>query len=108
MFNEKSLEVIFKRLLLEHSFQFPLTWAWIGANGGVLAGRFEWSVGKGLETIILSGKPKTLRYPVNAMIVDRRGVAAHILFKGPEEISKATLCRADEPSIPWPKDSPKA
>jgi len=93
----KSIKESFKKILTEYNFQFPLSWVWIGVNGAFLTGRFELSKGDlKLKSIHLSGRAQKLRPPVNAMVVDARGYAVHILFKSFGEVSKITYCHVDE------------
>jgi hypothetical protein len=113
MFTKESIHEIFKKILIEYKFQLPISWVWIGVNGALLTGRIEmsrWS--KEFRSVTLSGNPKKLRYPVNVMLVDARGEAAHVLFKGTGEADEINRCRVDEPppAIPpgWPTGCGKA
>lgn len=56
----------------------------MGMNGALFAGRSELSMQKEIRTIILTGKAKKLKFPINMMLVDRTGKAAHVLFKKPD------------------------
>ncbi len=109
---EESLHDIFKRVLIEYNFQYPMTWTWIGINGRAVTGRFERKKDGGLKTIMLNGKPKTLRFPVNAMLVDATGQAVHILFKSSMQLGEMNRCKVDEPppAVPpfWPGGIGKA
>lgn len=98
MFKGETLQKIFKMIFLEYNFQVPISWVWIGVNGAFFTGRIELSKsGKEAKSIILSGKAKKLRFPINVMLVDSKGEAAHILFKGPGEDDVLTRCRVDGP-----------
>ena len=108
MFTKESMQKIFKKILIDYNFQPPISWVWIGVNGAFMTGRIEFSKGsKEFKSILLSGKPKKLRFPVNVMLVDSRGEAAHVLFKGTGEAKdEVNRCRVDEPPgliSNWPK-----
>ncbi len=96
MFTEENLKKIFLTILFDFYFQFPISWVWIGVNGAFLTGRFELSKTKEFKSIVLSGKAKKLRFPINAMLVDAKGEAAHVLLKRSGEVDKVTRCRVDE------------
>jgi hypothetical protein len=97
MFTEESLRKIFETILIKYNFQFPISWVWIGINGAFLTGRFEFSKNEKFKSIILNGKAKKLRFPINAMLVDARGEAAHVLLKRFGEVDMVTRCKIDDP-----------
>jgi hypothetical protein len=98
MFKSDSFRKILEEIFFKHGFQLPVAWVWAGVNGAFVTGKIEFSKrDKKITFIILSGKPKKIRLPVNMMLIDARGCAAHILVKGPGEISKVTRCPVDEP-----------
>ncbi len=84
MFKLEQFKMIGDEIFLKHHFEFPVTWVMVGVNGALFAGRSELSIQKEVRTIILTGKAKKLRFPVNMMLVDRTGKAAHVLFKKPD------------------------
>jgi hypothetical protein len=97
MFTKESVQRAFEIILLEYNFQFPISWVWIGINGTFLTGRFELSKsGEKLKTTVLSGKVRKIRFPVNIMLVDGGGKAAHILLNS-AEFGEVTRCSVDEP-----------
>ena len=114
MFTKESIHTIFKTILEEYKFQLPIAWVWIGANGEFLTGRIEISKGsKEPRSVTLSGKAEKLKYPVNIMLVDARGEAAHVLNMGPGQgHDEITRCGVDEPSpatpAGWPTGMGKA
>jgi len=107
MLTKESLQKIFKKILIDYNFQLPVSWVWIGVNGAFMTGRIEFSeASKEFKSILLSGKPRKLRFPVNVMFVDARGEAAHVLFKGTGGADEVNHCRFEEPPGPisnWPK-----
>jgi hypothetical protein len=106
---QEGIQKIFKMILVDYKFELPVSWVWIGVNGAFLTGRIEFSKrDKELKSIILSGKAKKLRFPVNVMLVDAKGDAAHVLFRGSGEVDKVTRCRVDEPSPVGPPNWAKA
>ena len=114
MFTKESVRTVFKTILDDYKFQLPIAWVWIGANGEFLTGRIEISKGsKELRSVILSGSPEKLKFPVNVMLVDARGEAAHVLNMGPGQgHDEITRCGVDEPppAAPpgWPTGVGKA
>ncbi len=109
MFTEESLKKVFLTILIDFNFQFPISWVWIGVNGAFLTGRFEFSKNeKKFKSIILNGKAKKLRFPVNAMPVDARGEAVHVFFKRFGEVNKVARCRVDDPPPIGPLNWPEA
>lgn len=103
---EESIQGIFHKVLIDYGFKLPIAWVWIGVNGAFLTGKIE-SVKSGMRNVIIKGKSNKLRFPVNAMLVDSEGKAAHVLFKGPGQVDKVNRLRVDEsPPIPplnWPR-----
>jgi hypothetical protein len=81
MFPEESFRKIFQTILVDHNFKFPIHYVMIGINGAFLNGRFELAPAKKFSSILLNGKAKNLRFPINTMFVDSKGDAAHVLFK---------------------------
>jgi hypothetical protein len=81
MFTEQQFQRITEEILVNHRFEFPITWTMIGINGYVFAGKWEVTILKKFNNVILHGQPKRLRFPINMMLVDRTGKAAHVLFK---------------------------
>jgi hypothetical protein len=110
---EESIRELFKKILIEFTFQLPISWVWVGQNGGFMTGRIEVSkLTKEPRSVILSGNPKKLKFPVNIMLVDARGDAAHVLLKESGEIDGVNRLRVDEPppEVPprWPISFGKA
>jgi len=107
MFTKESMQKIFKKILIDYNFQSPISWVWVGVNGAFMTGRIEFLEGsKEFKSILLSGKPNKLRFPVNVMLVDSRGEAAHILFKGTGGADEVNRCCVDEPQRAAPSDWP--
>jgi hypothetical protein len=108
MFN---FDKAFKTILIDYNFQPPIAWVWVGRNGAFLFGKIIWE-GKEYKSVTLGGKPKKLRFPVNVMLVDAKGMAAHLLLKETGEIDGANRCRVEEPppaiSPNWPNGCGKA
>ena len=108
MFTQESVQRALEIILIDYNFQFPIHWVWVGINGAFLIGRFEiQKSGEKLKSILLTGKPKKLRFPVNIMLVDARGEAAHILLHS-DNFGKVIRCRVDEPSPIAPLNWPRA
>lgn len=113
MYTRESFHKVFDKIFLDYNFQFPLSWVWISVNGAFLTGRFERSNSdKKFESILLTGKVKKIIFPINAMIVDANGAAAHVLLKKNGEIGEVTRCRSDQPMpatpLGWPIGCGKA
>jgi hypothetical protein len=92
MFPEENLRKVFEIIILEHGFEFPLSWVMVGINGTFLTGRFEILIIGKVKSTIINGKANKLRFPINCMIVDRRGKAAHIVFSRTDEAGEITPC----------------
>lgn len=111
MFKKEGFEKAFKTILVDYNFQPPIAWVWIGVNGAFMTGKIIWE-GKEFKSITLSGKPKKLRLPVNVMLVDAKGMAAHLLLKKTGEVDGVNRCRVDEPPpaapLNWPTGCGKA
>ena len=99
---EESLQKIFKTIFIDYNFQFPLSWTWIGINGAIVTGRYELKKDGGVRGVVLNGKPKSVEFPINALVVDGRGQAVHILFKDSMEFGDLSPCRVDEPAPATP------
>jgi hypothetical protein len=65
-------------------FTPPITWTLVGGNGEIFAGRWEFSISGGLRSVTLTGDIEKLEFPVNIMLIDRTGKAAHLLFRIPD------------------------
>jgi hypothetical protein len=107
MVRRESIQKIFRMILIDYNFELPITWVWIGVNGAFLTGRIErsrWS--EELGSVVLSGNPKKIRFPVNAMLVDAKGQAAHVLFKETGEVDGVNRLRVDEPKPAVPPSPP--
>jgi hypothetical protein len=113
MFPEEAFKKIVEMIFIDYKFEFPITFAMVGMKG-FLVWKFELAMAIGelkttakFESTVLAGKAKSLRFPINMMIVDSRGEAIHILFKAPSEINKVTRCQVEQPPptdpINWPK-----
>jgi hypothetical protein len=110
------IENIVGMIFLEHKFEFPITVVMIGIRGYLVA-KWELATASGknkvtakFENIVVAGKAKDLRFPINTMLVDSTGKAAHFCIKRPNEIGSLTFLpiESEVPSIPWPKNWPKA
>lgn len=104
MFPEEGFKKIVEMILIDHQFEFPITFVMIGVNGSILAARFEMAKGE-FKTNILTGKPKHLRFPINTMFVDAKGKAAHVCFERSGQYGNLTRClgQPEMPPIGWPK-----
>lgn len=103
--------------LFEHNFEFPVILVMIGVNGAYLAAKFELSsVGGKLTTTtefkqtVLTGEAKNLRFPINTMFVDAKGMAAHVCAKTPDKWGELTFFpgESDVPPATWEKSLPNA
>jgi len=76
------------RQLLKAGFELPIHFAAVGVNGSVVAGSFHrLPGGHGLDCQITAQTmgPEGLKAPVNIMYVDRRGEAALVVLRPPQE-----------------------
>ncbi len=113
MFKPEQLVGVFKEIVLEHKFEFPIHWVMVGAGGVFLTGKLTFSILRlKLDFSILSGRAKDLRFPINMMLVDKTGKAAHVLFKRAGEAHELNRLGVDEPPPevppPWPSGVGKA
>jgi hypothetical protein len=96
--------------LFEHDFKYPLTVVMVGVRG-YLVTKFELSEGTNSATFkntVLAGKAKDLRFPINMMIVDINGRAAHVCVKTKDELGAVSFFPGEPPAPPiapitWPK-----
>jgi len=89
--DEEQIQRLFREMVLNRGFEFPIHWTMIGFGGGSASGRIEISVIQGgpaaeatCKIIILSGKPGNLRFPINLVFVDKTGKAAFASFTRPD------------------------
>jgi hypothetical protein len=97
MWPEEGIKKAFETMVFKHEFECPLSVAMIGVNGAFLTARFKMSMVDGFQSIVLDGKASKLRFPINCLIVDQKGKAAHIAFSmiGEEkEVSEVIICFA--------------
>lgn len=103
--------------LFEHNFEFPVILVMIGVNGAHLIAKFELSSVNGKLTTtsefkqtVLTGEAKNLRFPINTMFVDAKGMAAHVCCKRPDKWGDLTFFPGDPnaPAVPWEKLGPSA
>ena len=107
MVSKESMVEIFKKILIEYKFQPPISWVWIGVNGAFMTGRIAISKGsKELGSVTLSGNPEKIKFPVTVMLVDAKGDAVHVLFKGPGQVDKVKSLLGDDPPPATPSGSP--
>lgn len=90
--------------MVDHKFEFPITFVMIGINRAIMAARFEMINGK-LKINILNGKAKNLRFPINTMFVDAKGKAAHVCFERSGQHGDLTRCLGQIEAAPigWPR-----
>lgn len=82
MFKQAQFQMLAEEIFLKHHFELPVSFAMIGVNGAFLTGRFELSFFQTkFRAILLSGKAKDLRFPINMLLVDKTGKAAHTSFE---------------------------
>ena len=107
MFRLDQFSKILAEMLLKHDFQFPITCTMIGIDGHVFAARFELSADpKESKGGFVTGNPKKLRFPINALLVDKGGKAAHVLFKGSCQVEEVNRLHGDDPPPATPSGSP--
>jgi len=85
MVNLEQFQQMAEEVILKRAFEFPVHWVMIGVNGVFIIG--EWAtadLGADLKTIVLSGEPRKLEFPVTITFVDRTGRAAHFSFEKPD------------------------
>lgn len=104
MFPKEGFRKIMEMILIDHGFEFPITFVMIGVNGAFLIARFE-MIGQEFKEKVLTGKAKNLRFPINTMFVDAKGRAAHVSFERSGEYGKLMHClgQSEPSSIGWPR-----
>ena len=112
MIPEKEISKIILALF-EKKFEFPMTLVMIGINGSHLVAKFEMLtiteknvVTTKFKNSVLSGKAENLRFPINAMFVDARGIAAHILIKNADKLGDLTFLSGEIDVLPVPLVEP--
>ena len=96
MFKTDDLEKAICKLFVDYDFQFPIHLVMIGINGAFLNVKLNLSKTGAFSHIILTGRARDLRFPINSMFVDAKGDAAHILFKGSGEPDEITRLKVDQ------------
>jgi hypothetical protein len=96
MFPEDSIKKVLETMLFKHEFELPFSFVLIGVNGAFLTGRIGASIIDGPQ-ITIEGEASKLRFPINLMIVDKKGKAGHVAFSmtGEEkEVTEPIICFA--------------
>jgi len=97
MFSDEGIKKAIETLVFKHEFEFPFSFVLIGVNGTFLTARLESSIVDGPRFTVHEGEANKLRFPINCLIVDRKGKAAHVAFLMTGEENKVTdmiLCFA--------------
>lgn len=84
MFKTDDLTEVIVSLFVKYNFQYPLHLVMVGINEAFVNLKFN------PNCVILAGRAKDLRFPINCMFVDGKGDAAHVLFKMSGEPSEIT------------------
>jgi hypothetical protein len=85
MFIHNQFQKVVEEIFFKYSFELPFTWIMMGVNGAIFAGSWYLSiVDNEFKTLIVSGRPEDLRFPINMMVMDKNWRIAHILFEKPD------------------------
>ena len=93
--------------LVESDFKPPFRFCWVGLNGSVIAGTYRPDPsGFAVETTVRHVVGTGLELPVNALLVDADGVAAHVRIGISGEVEPVAMPDGS-PTAPWPLPIPR-